>query len=169
MIDLKEQIYKTEQAYINALRAYALINEDGAVRVHKKFEKKFNRAMNTVFREMLSEIAASIKPNTRNKPNPEAHAILESVTIVQPQPQPTDLYSADDTQFTGRTFAPSPDDISTIQKEASMEEDLIASNPWNYMDMGESEVTPPMRSQLPNGQSNTQKRIIAPDGSRIEE
>ena len=133
-------------------------------------------AINAVYSEMLGEVAKSIKPLTKNKPNPEAQEIFGALSEVYegtemmvnpnmpsayPEPQPQ-MRMEPNTQLgfdtvTGGTdmvnrppLESNSSDIARIQQEAMVDSaanEVGNSNAWSYIDMEDRNPTP-TRTQL---------------------
>ena len=173
MIDFREYVSDTEQAYMGTLRSFRLLNEDGAVKMHKKFEKKFAEAINGVYREMISDIASKISTRMKNKPNPEADELFGprgqgTIPVIQ-EAQPL---MPDDIMPSPSNFAPNPSEIDEIRRDAGLVGDtpVVTNDPFAYMDMTEKPqvVEPsPTNSMGAMTQPTVQKRTIDADGKRV--
>ena len=176
MIDFRQYVTDAEQAYMGTLRSFRLLNEDGAVRMHKKFEKKWAEAMNGVYREMISDIASKITTRMKNKPNPEAEELFGSKEqYILPQNGPEimqlrpDMLEGVEPPASPSQYAPTQSEMSELKSQVSPDEPIVKTNPYAYIDLEEQpeyiEPNPDVNGAIRNPM--VQKRTIDADGKRM--
>ena len=165
-------------SYWKALETYGILNPDGAVRFHSRFEKDLAR----LYRKKVSEIAIKISKNERYKENDAINELFGQ------RQQPTAArfgntpvgWSQELPELEPKTsFAPSPEEMEALRKEAIPEEpqmELMKSDPRFYFnddEIGTPDVIP-MKSQINTTTPGNVmlpttgvKRTINPDGTRV--